>query len=79
MAASEIDYLVSSSNKNIFTPPTHAILAFLQALIELEEEGGDCFRIGHIGRIEAGDVRALMAAIAETLQEMNICLVGVGD
>ena len=190
LKACGIDYLISSSNKNIegvpgfsfvlarkdallatrgyartlsldllaqwegleadgqfrFTPPTHAILAFQQALIELDEEGGvaaramryqknyqltlsamqnmgfkpylepekqgyiitsfyypnhpnfnfqrfyqhlsdkgyviypgklshaDCFRIGHIGRLEEGDVRALMAAIAETLDEMGINL-----
>ncbi len=127
-----------------FTPPTHALLAFHQALRELEQEGGivargeryhqnyaitlaamramgfrpyvaedkrgytltsfyypehpnfnfwtfyehlsekghviypgklshaDCFRIGHIGRLAAGDVHALMAAIAETLHEMGI-------
>ena len=127
-----------------FTPPTHAILAFRQALLELEQEGGisargeryhenyeitlsamqamgfkpylsenlrgyiitsfyyldhanfnfkefyerlsgkghviypgklthaDCFRIGHIGRLGAGDVASLMAAIAETLNEMEI-------
>ena len=127
-----------------FTPPTHVILAFHQALLELEQEGGisargrryrlnyditlaamqkmgfrpyveeskrgyiitsfyypthpsfnfrtfyqslsdkghviypgklthaDCFRIGHIGRLDAGDVRALMAAIEETLQEMKV-------
>lgn len=129
-----------------FTPPVHAILAFHQALIELENEGGvsaraarycqnydltlsamqkmgfraylkpedqgyiitsfhypehpnfdfqsfytrlsqkghviypgklshaDCFRIGHIGRLGAADVRALMTAIAETLNEMDITL-----
>lgn len=127
-----------------FTPPTHALLAFYQALQELEQEGGiaargaryrqncaltltamqamgfrpyvdedkrgytitsfyypeypnfnfrdfyerlsekgyviypgklsqaNCFRIGHIGRLVAGDVCALMAAIAETLHEMGI-------
>ena len=127
-----------------FTPPTHAILAFRQALLELDQEGGiaerggrysdnhditlsamqamgfkpylaenvrgyiitsfhypdhpnfnfkefyerlsdkghviypgklshaDCFRIGHIGRLDAGDVGSLMAAIAKTLQEMKI-------
>ncbi|HWQ82929.1 MAG TPA: 2-aminoethylphosphonate--pyruvate transaminase [Anaerolineales bacterium] len=132
-----------------FTPPTHAILAFQQALAELDEEGGiparalryrrnreltvsamqkmgfrtylkpkdqgyiitsfyypdhpnfdfqqfyarlsekghviypgklshaDCFRIGHIGRLEAGDVRALLAAIAETLVEMGVNLTKV--
>lgn len=129
-----------------FTPPVHAILAFHQALIELEQEGGvkargarycqnfdltlgamqqmgfeaylkpedqgyiitsfrypkhpnfdfhnfyarlsqkghviypgklshaDCFRIGHVGRLGAADVRALMSAIAETLIEMDIVL-----
>jgi 2-aminoethylphosphonate-pyruvate transaminase len=132
-----------------FTPPTHAILAFHQALLELEQEGGviergkryrqnyeitlstmqqmgfrpyidkklrghiitsfhypdhpnfnfqdfyarlsykghviypgklshaDCFRIGHVGRLSCSDVRALMAAIAETLFEMNIDLTAV--
>jgi 2-aminoethylphosphonate-pyruvate transaminase len=190
LAASGIDYLVSSSNKCIegvpgfsfvlarkealtatsgfartlsldllaqweglegdgqfrFTPPIQPILAFRQALIELEQEGGvgargeryrqnyeitlsamqamgfrtyleakdqgciltsflypedpnfsfrefyerlsekghiiypgklshaDCFRIGHIGRIGSADVRALMAAIAETLDEMNVVI-----
>ena len=129
-----------------FTPPTHAILAFRQALLELEQEGGiaargeryrenyeatvtsmqemgfrpyleescrgiiitsfsypnhpnfnfhefyerlsvkgfviypgklsdaDCFRIGHIGRLGIADVRSLMGAVAETLNEMNIVL-----
>jgi len=129
-----------------FTPPIHAILAFRQALLELENEGGvaargaryrqnyditlsamqkmgfktylkpedqgyiitsfhypdhphfdfqnfyarlsqkghviypgklshaDCFRIGHIGRLGISDVRALMSAIAETLNEMNVAL-----
>lgn len=127
-----------------FTPPTHVLLAFHQALQELEQEGGvaargarygqnhaltlsamqqmgfktylkaedqghiitsfyypdhprfnfrefyerlsekgqviypgklsqaDCFRIGHVGRLSAADVRALMATIAETLREMNV-------
>ncbi|MDR3575809.1 MAG: 2-aminoethylphosphonate--pyruvate transaminase [Anaerolineaceae bacterium] len=129
-----------------FTPPTHVILAFHQALLELEQEGGvqsraarykqnyditlaamqemgfqayveeskrgysitsfyypkhpnfnfqtfykslsdkghiiypgklthaDCFRIGHIGRLNGVDVRALMTAVAETLKEMNIVI-----
>ena len=127
-----------------FTPPTHSILAFHQALIELEQEGGvlargarykknyeitvammqkmgfktylkpedqgyiitsfyypdhpnfnfqqfyehlsdkgyviypgklthaDCFRIGHIGRLDFADVKALLSAIAKTLVEMGI-------
>ena len=129
-----------------FTPPTHALLAFHQALLELEAEGGvegrarryranhevlvqgmrdmgfveylspelqsyiitsyrypehprfdfdefyqrlnakdvviypgklsdaDCFRIGTIGCISVADVRLLLAAIRETLAEMQIAL-----
>ena len=129
-----------------YTPPTHSILAFAQALRELEEEGGiaargaryrdnhetlvrgmkkmgfkvyldpdvqsciitsfyfppdpkftfpefyrrlsekgmiiypgkisqvDCFRIGSIGRIFAADVRMLLAAVAETVEEMGVRL-----
>ena len=128
-----------------FTPPTHALLAFWQALQELEAEGGttgrasryaenakilvqgmrelgfepylspqhqshiitsfhylghpnfdfkhfyrhlsdkgyviypgklsdsDCFRIGTIGHIFSKDVRALLVAIQESLEEMGIC------
>ncbi len=129
-----------------FTPPTHTILAFRQALRELAQEGGvagraaryrrnhqvvlrgmremgfkeylnpevqghiitsfrypadpnfhfetfysklndkghviypgklsnaDCFRIGNIGRIFEGDVKALVGAIGETLAEMQVKL-----
>lgn len=129
-----------------FTPPTHALLAFHQALIELEAEGGvegraaryyknyqtlvagmramgfkeylkpelqgyiitsflypedpnwsfeefykrlnerdlviypgkvsnaDCFRIGNIGRLFESDVRALLAAIREIVDEMGLRL-----
>ncbi len=127
-----------------FTPPTHAILAFHQALCELQQEGdiegradryarnyetlvqgmramgfreylvpekqgyiitsfrypedpkfdfgtfygklnerdfviypgkvsdADCFRIGNIGRISTADVRALLSAIREVLDEMGL-------
>ena len=127
-----------------FTPPTHSLIAFHQALVELGEEGGvegraaryranhqmllagmremgfekylrpedqgyiitsfrypthpnfdfnkfyqllnekdtviypgkvsdaDCFRIGTIGRIFPADVRSLLAAIRETLKELEI-------
>jgi len=127
-----------------FTPPTHALIAFRQALAELELEGGvkgraarykanyeklvagmremgfkeylrpedqgniitsfrfpsdpnfnfeefydrlnskdyviypgkvsnaDCFRIGNIGRIFETDIRDLLAAIRETITEMDI-------
>jgi 2-aminoethylphosphonate-pyruvate transaminase len=129
-----------------FTPPTHSLLAYHQALLELEAEGGidgraaryranyetliagmramgfkeylrpedqgyiitsfpypdhpnfnfeefyrrlnsqeyviypgkvsqaDCFRIGSIGRIFPADIRALLAAIRETLKVMEIVL-----
>ena len=133
-----------------FTPPTHVLLAFQRALLELEQEGGvemrggryqgnyeitvsemeamgfkaylephlrgyiitsfyypdhplfnfrqfyellsekghviypgklshaDCFRIGHVGRLNNSDVRALMAAMRETLAEMHIELTKAG-
>ena len=129
-----------------FTPPTHALLAFRQALVELEAEGGvpgraeryrrnyetlvagmrqlgfkeylrpedqgyiitsflypddpdfsfdkfyeslnqkdyviypgkvsdaDCFRIGNIGQIFEADIKALLAAIGETITEMGVKL-----
>jgi 2-aminoethylphosphonate-pyruvate transaminase len=129
-----------------FTPPTHALLAFHQAISELRAEGGvtgrenryrknyetlvsgmrkmgfteylkssdqgciitsfrypddpnfnfnefyeklnerdyviypgkvsnaDCFRIGNIGRIFQGDMRALLCAIKEVLCEMDVVL-----
>jgi 2-aminoethylphosphonate-pyruvate transaminase len=132
-----------------FTPPTHALLAFHQALLELEEEGGvtargeryrrnyeltlqamqrmgfqpylpeehrghiitsfrypnhphfnfkefyerlsahdqviypgklshaDCFRIGHVGRLDRADVQALVSAVAEVLSEMGLELAPV--
>jgi 2-aminoethylphosphonate-pyruvate transaminase len=34
----------------------------------------DCFRIGNIGRIFEADVKALLAAIAETITEMDVKL-----
>lgn len=127
-----------------FTPPTHAILAFYQALLELSAEGGvsgrmtryrrnyemtvagfralgfrpylrpevaghiitsflypddphfsfdefyrrlsarghviypgklshaSCFRIGHIGRLDAADVQNLLSAVADVLAEMDV-------
>ena len=130
-----------------YTPPTHALLAFAQALSELDQEGGvaargsryrrnqevlaegmrrlgfrtyldpkaqsyiitsfhypddprftfpdfyrrlsekgfiiypgkisqvDLFRIGSIGRIFETDIRALLAAIAETIEEMGLQMV----
>ena len=135
---------LEASGQFRFTPPTHALLAFHQALLELEAEGGvagrsaryranaallqagmaelgvrtylapadqsyiitsyrypqhagfdfggfyrrlsergcviypgklsqaDCFRIGTIGRLDPSDIRQLLAAIRETLQEMDL-------
>src|SRR5262249_51651619 len=135
---------LDASGQFRFTPPTHALLAFRQALLEFEEEGGvparaaryrsnyetllagmetmgfepylraedrgyiitsfrypthaqfdfqkfyeglnqlgqviypgkvsnaDCFRIGHIGRIDAADVHALLGAIRMTLAGMGV-------
>jgi len=135
---------LESNGQFRFTPPTHALLAYYQALAELEEEGGvagraarycanyetclagmealgfkpylaaenrgyiitsflypdhaafefhkfyellnekgyviypgklskvDCFRIGHVGRIDPGDVRGLLAAVRETMAEMGL-------
>jgi 2-aminoethylphosphonate-pyruvate transaminase len=134
---------LESNGQFRFTPPTHALLAFHQALLELEEESGvsgraaryrrnyetlvggmramgfeeylapekqgpiitsfrypahpnfefedfyrrlndrgyviypgkvsnaDCFRIGHIGRIFESDVKDLLAAIGEVVEEMG--------
>ncbi|MEW6237248.1 MAG: 2-aminoethylphosphonate--pyruvate transaminase [Candidatus Omnitrophota bacterium] len=129
-----------------FTPPTHSLLAFRQALAELEQEGGvqargeryrrnyrvlvegmramgfqeylkpeeqgyiitsflypdhpnfsfeefykklnekdqviypgkvsgaDCFRIGHIGRLFEADMRTLLGAIRQSMEEMGVVL-----
>lgn len=129
-----------------FTPPVHAIMAFHQALLELEAEGGvagrgaryrrnyehtlqgmtalgfrpylaepdrgyiitsfhypthpnfdfqrfyqllsdrghviypgklshaDCFRIGHIGRLESGDVESLLCSVRAVLVEMEVMI-----
>lgn len=137
---------LESNGQFRFTPPTHAIVAFRQALRELDEEGGvegraaryranhetvlagmremgfkeylapdlqgyiitsflypddanfsfegfyerlndkgyviypgkvsnaDCFRIGHIGRLDQSDMRDLLRAIKETINEMGVQL-----
>ncbi len=137
---------LESNGQFRFTPPTHSLLAFHQALLELEAEGGvegrgaryesnykvlvagmremgfkeylppelqgyiitsflypdhpkysfedfyqrlndkdqviypgkvsnaDCFRIGNIGRIFEPDVRILLSAVRDTIQEMGVTL-----
>jgi 2-aminoethylphosphonate-pyruvate transaminase len=137
---------LESNGQFRFTPPTHALLAFHQALLELEQEGGvpgraaryrtnyetliagmaklgfteylsrdkqgyiitsfrypadpkfdfeafytalkhrgyviypgkvsdaDCFRIGNIGRVFAGDIQGLLHAIGDVVAEMGVTL-----
>jgi 2-aminoethylphosphonate-pyruvate transaminase len=137
---------LESNGQFRFTPPTHVLLAFHEALLELEAEGGaegrgaryaknyqilvagmrdmgfveylpsirqgyiitsfrypehpnfnfetfyqilndkgyviypgkvsnaDCFRIGTVGRIFPSDITSLLAAVGETLKEMQIIL-----
>ncbi len=137
---------LESNGQFRFTPPTHVLLAFHQALLELEAEGGaegraaryaenyrtlvagmremgfveylpeerqgyiitsfrypshpnfdfekfygllndkgyviypgkvsnaDCFRIGTVGRLFASDMMAVLAAVRQTLEEMEITL-----
>jgi 2-aminoethylphosphonate-pyruvate transaminase len=70
-------YIITS-----FYYPDHPNFNFPKFYDRLSEKGyviypgklsqADCFRIGHIGRLEISDVKALMAAIARTLVEMNI-------
>jgi 2-aminoethylphosphonate-pyruvate transaminase len=143
---------LESNGQFRFTPPTHALLAFRQALTELEEEGGiagrqaryqanhaiilagikelglvpyvpeehqcwiitsvrfpedpgfsfeafydrlnergfviypgkvtdaDCFRIGNIGRLFPEDMKSLLDATREVLEEMNVAIpIGTGE
>jgi 2-aminoethylphosphonate-pyruvate transaminase len=72
-------YIITS-----FYYPDHANFDFKTFYQNLSDKGNiiypgklthaDCFRIGHIGRLTLADVNTLIAAIAETLREMNISL-----
>jgi len=70
-------YIITS-----FRYPDHPNFNFDEFYRRLNEKGyviypgkvsrEDCFRIGSIGRIFPSDVRALLAAIRETLEEMGV-------
>lgn len=72
-------YIITS-----FYYPDHPNFSFREFYERLSEKGhmiypgklshANCFRIGHIGRLGSPDMRALLAAIAETLAEMAIVL-----
>lgn len=65
-----------------FRYPTHPAFDFDRFYRLLSDRGfviypgkvgdADCFRIGTIGRIDSGDVRALLRAIAEVLASMEV-------
>jgi 2-aminoethylphosphonate-pyruvate transaminase len=73
-------YIITS-----FYYPDHPKFNFQRFYERLSDKGqviypgklshADCFRIGHVGRLNGADVHTLMAAIAETLAEMGIELV----
>jgi 2-aminoethylphosphonate-pyruvate transaminase len=72
-------YIITS-----FYYPDHPNFNFQEFYTRLSEKGhiiypgklsrANCFRIGHVGRLGIAEVRALMSAIAETLEDMNITL-----
>jgi 2-aminoethylphosphonate-pyruvate transaminase len=80
-------YLKSEHRGYIITSfhyPQHPNFDFKNFYTRLSQKGyviypgklshADCFRIGHVGRLGAADVRALLVAVAETLVEMDINL-----
>jgi 2-aminoethylphosphonate-pyruvate transaminase len=84
LSASDQGYIITS-----FRYPEHPHFDFRQFYERLSAKGhviypgklshADCFRIGHVGRLGAADVNALMAAISETLKDMDIALPPVSD
>ena len=65
-----------------FRYPKHPAFSFADFYRALSERGhviypgklthADCFRIGHIGRLDEADVRALLAAAADVLESMGL-------
>jgi len=65
-----------------FRYPDHPNFSFEEFYTRLSDKGcviypgklshADCFRIGHIGRLDQSDVFLLLSAVRETLNEMNI-------
>jgi 2-aminoethylphosphonate-pyruvate transaminase len=82
LSASDRGYIITS-----FRYPDHPHFDFRGFYERLSAKGqviypgklshADCFRIGHVGRLGAADVSALMAAVAETLIDMDISLAPV--
>jgi 2-aminoethylphosphonate-pyruvate transaminase len=72
-----------------FRYPEHPNFSFKEFYKRLSDKGcviypgklshADCFRIGHIGRLDQADVFLLISAIRETLAEMQIDLLPVMD
>ena len=79
LKAEDQGYIITS-----FYYPDHPKFNFREFYERLSEKGhviypgklsqADCFRIGHVGRLSSADVRALMAAMAETLHEMGVII-----
>jgi aspartate aminotransferase-like enzyme len=67
-----------------FYYPDHPNFSFKTFYEKLSEKGcviypgklsrADCFRIGHIGRLDQSDVVGLLSAVAQTLEEMELDL-----
>jgi len=79
------EYLESDKQGYIITSfryPEHPNFTFEEFYERLNDKGyviypgkvsdADCFRIGHVGRLFASDMRDLLAAVRETMQEMGI-------
>ncbi len=72
-------YIITS-----FYYPSHPNFVFKEFYQRLSDRGhiiypgklsqADCFRIGHIGRLNRSDVQALLAAVADTLREMGVAI-----
>ncbi len=80
-----VEYLAREDQGYIITSfryPTHPAFDFTEFYTRLGEKGlviypgkvsnADCFRIGNIGRIQEGDVRNLLKAIASVLAELGV-------
>ena len=79
------EYLKPADQGHIITSfryPTHPNFNFKEFYDRLNDKdfviypgkvsNADCFRIGHIGRLFPSDIRALLHAIREVLEEMGV-------
>ncbi len=84
-----VEYLAPELQGTIITAfryPRHPRFQFDEFYTRLNDKGfviypgkvssTDCFRIGNIGRLFESDIRALLAAIRVTFDEMEITLSG---